>query len=163
MKISRIMVFVTELTFVAIASAAEWDFTKGVPAECTTRRFTSLVPGKGLEPAQIADKNRSAAGVVVGQRFTLPETFLFEAEFTPYCDWTNESDRAAADTSPRQHMLWDTMGVNYRPKRRDQGLQILFNERNRKWTPTLYAGFGDDTCSVSGPTFEPEKGRLVKF
>ena len=105
MKISRIMVFVTELTFVAIASAAEWDFTKGVPAECTTRRFTSLVPGKGLEPAQISDKNRSPAGVVVGQRFTLPETFLVEAEFTPYCDWTNESDRAAAETSARRGVI----------------------------------------------------------
>ena len=147
----------------ALPMAVEWDFTKGLPSECVTRRFASLVLGKGLEPTQIAERNRSPAGVVVGQRFTLPESFLFEAEFTPYCDWTNEIDHTAANTSPRQHMLWDTMGVNYRPKRRDQGLQILFNERNRKWTPVLYAGFGDDTCSVFGPTFEPEKGRLVKF
>ena len=96
-------------------------------------------------------------------KFALPEAFLFEAEFTPYCDWTNESDRAAAAASPRQHMLWDTMGVNYRPKRRDQGLQIFFNERGGRWTPSLCAGFGDDTCFVSGPEFAPEKGRPVKF
>ena len=163
MKVFCTAIFAGVLSLSTTALAAEWDFTKGLPANCSARKFTSLVPGRGLEPAQIADRNRSAAGVVVGDGFVLPATFMLEAEFTPYCDWTNEDDRAAADATSRQHMLWDTMGVNYRPKRRDMGLQILFNERNRKWTPYLYAGFGDDTCMATGPTFEPVKGRLVKF
>ena len=142
--------------------AAEWDFTCGMPSDCSPRRFTRLVQGKGLSPAQLADRNSSPAGAVVAG-FDLPEAFAFEAEFVPYVDWTNAADRAAASATPRQHMLWDTMGVNYRPKRKDKGLQIYFDERNGKWKPTICAGFGDDTCFLSGPPFTAKKGETVRF
>ncbi|MBR2837656.1 MAG: hypothetical protein IKE55_02630 [Kiritimatiellae bacterium] len=145
-----------------VVDAAEWDFTGGMPKGCSPRRFTRLLPGKGLVPAQLADRNRSPAGATV-DGFSLPETFAFEAEFVPYADWTNAADRAAASTTPRQHMLWDTMGVNYRPKRKDKGLQVLFDERNGVWKPTICAGFGDDTCFLYGPEFTPRKGEAVRF
>ena len=105
MKVFGTAIFAGAMSLSMVALAAEWDLTKGLPANCSTRKFTSIVPGKGLEPAQIADRNRSAAGVVVGDGFVLPEAFVLEAEFTPYCDWTNENDRAAADAPSRQHML----------------------------------------------------------
>ena len=143
-------------------SAAEWDFSGGMPKDCSPRRYTRLIPGKGLSPSQIADRNSSPAGAVVGG-FVLPEAFAFEAEFFPYIDWTNAADQAAANTTPRQHMLWDTMGVNYRPKRKNKGLQIYFDERNGTWKPTICAGFGDDTFFLSGPTFKPKTNELVRF
>ena len=150
------------LVAVSALQAAEWNFAGGMPKDCSSRRFTRLVPGEGLAPAQIADRNCSPAGVTVAG-FVMPDTFEFEAEFVPYVDWTNSADRAAAAAVPRQHMLWDTMGVNYRPKRKDKGLQILFDERDGFWKPVIYAGFGDDTCSLSGPQFKPKKGETVRF
>ena len=157
----RVFAAVLSLTAAGAVHAEAWDFTKGLPSGCSMRKSAVLVPGRGLAPAQIANRNGLPAGVTVGG-FTLPDAFEFEAVFVPHVDWTNAADVAAAAT-PRQHMLWDTMGINYRPKRANKGLQVFFDEKNGEWRPVICAGFGDDTCFLHGPPFRPEKDREIRF
>ena len=142
--------------------AAEWNFLEAMPKDCVPNKSVRLIPGGGLAPGQIASNVGAAAGVKVNG-FVLPETFELEAEFTPYADWTNDADRVAAASPTRHNMLWDTMGVNYLPHRRNKGLQVTFVDRYGTWEPVIYAGVGDTTCCVTGPKFKVKKGEVVKF
>ena len=110
------------LTVAGILSAAEWNFSEGMPS-----------------------------------------SFAFEAEFVPRPNGTNGTDKAAANAPVRHHVLWDAMGVNAGKNARHRGLQVLFVEANGLWTPRLYAGFGDQTVWVAGPSFKPKDGEMAKL
>ena len=144
------------------AGAFEWDFTKGLPEGGKLRACAVLGP-EGLSISQIAKNmtGKDAAGVMFPQ-VTLPEAFVFEAEVVPFIAWTNEADRAAAANSRSMH-VFDTMAVNYKPKCRDKGLQVMFRQAGERWTPQLYAGLGDMTCRAAGPSFMPKAGVPVRL
>ena len=115
--------FVACLLMVAgILSAAEWDFSEGMPS-----------------------------------------SFAFEAEFVPRPNGTNGTETAATNVPARHHVLWDAMGANAGKNARHKGLQVLFVEANGRWTPRLYAGFGDQTVWVAGPSFKPQDGEMAKL
>ena len=137
------------------AGAFEWDFTKGLPEGGRPRACAVLGPN-GLSPSQIAKNvtGKDGAGVMFPQ-VTLPEAFTFEAEVVPFVAWTNEADRAAAAGSRSMH-VFDTMAVNYKPKCRNMGLQVMFHQAGERWTALLYAGLGDMTCRATGPSFTPK-------
>ena len=145
-----------------VAGAFEWDFTKGLPEGGRPRACAVLGPN-GLSPSQIAKNmtGKDAAGVMFPQ-VTLPEAFTFEAEVVPFVAWTNEADRAAAAGSRSMH-VFDTMAVNYKPKCRNMGLQVMFHQAGERWTALLYAGLGDMTCRATGPSFTPKAGVPVRL
>ena len=145
-----------------VAGAFEWDFTKGLPEGGRPRACAVLGPN-GLSPSQIAKNmtGKDAAGVMFPQ-VTLPEAFTFEAEVVPFIAWTNDVDRAAAAGSRSMH-VFDTMAVNYKPKCRNMGLQVMFHQAGERWTALLYAGLGDMTCRATGPSFTPKAGVPVRL
>ena len=145
-----------------VAGAFEWDFTKGLPEGGRPRACAVLGPN-GLSPSQIAKNmtGKDAAGVMFPQ-VTLPEAFTFEAEVVPFVAWTNDVDRAAAAGSRSMH-VFDTMAVNYKPKCRNMGLQVMFHQAGERWTALLYAGLGDMTCRATGPSFTPKAGVPVRL
>ena len=120
------------------AGAFEWDFTKGMPEGGRPRACAVLGPN-GLSPSQIARNvtGKDAAGVMF-PKIDLPAAFTFEAVVVPFVAWTNEADRAAATSSRSMH-VFDTMAVNYKPKCRDKGLQVMFQQSGERWTAVLYA------------------------
>ena len=144
------------------AGAFEWDFTKGLPQGGRLRPSALLGPD-GLSPSQITKNvtGKDGAGVEL-PKFDLPEAFTFEAELVPFVAWTNDADRAAA-TSSRSLHVFDTMAVNYKPKCRDKGLQVMFHQSGERWTALLYAGLGDMTCRATGPSFTPKAGVPVRL
>ncbi len=146
----------------ATAGAFEWDFTKGLP-EGGKPRACAVIGPQGLSPAQIARNvtGKDGAGVEFPE-VKLPEAFAFEAEVVPFVAWTNEADRAAAAT-PRSLHIFDTMAVNYKPKCRDKGLQVMFRQAGDTWTAQFYAGLGDMTCLATGPSFTPKAGVPVRL
>ena len=154
------MVFL--LAMAGTIQAAEWDFSGAMPDGCAPRPFARFVTGKGLVPAQYAERKGLPAGVEV-DFCAPPSSFEFEAEFIPRLEWTNAADRAAAKVSPRHNVLWDSMGVNYGKKAKHRGLQILFVDADGRWTPRLYAGFGDQTTWIAGPSFEPKTNEAVRL
>ena len=144
------------------AGAFEWDFTKGLPQGGRLRPSAILGPD-GLSPSQITKNvtGKDGAGVEL-PKFDLPEAFTFEAEFVPFVAWTNDADRAAAAGSRSMH-VFDTMAVNYKPKCRNMGLQVMFHQAGERWTALLYAGLGDMTCRATGPSFMPKAGVPVRL
>ena len=155
---------VTVVAAVALtAGAFEWDFTKGLPEGGKPRACAVLGP-EGLSPSQISKNvtGKDAAGVMF-QQGDLPEAFVFEAEVVPFVAWTNEADRAAATITGRSMHVFDTMAVNYKPKCRDKGLQVMFHQSGERWTAVLYAGLGDMTCRLTGPSFTPKAGVPVRL
>ena len=144
------------------AGAFEWDFTNGLPEGGRPRACAVLGPD-GLSPSQIAKNvtGKDGAGVMFPQ-VTLPEEFTFEAEVVPFIAWTNEADRAAAAGSRSMH-VFDTMAVNYKPKCRNMGMQVMFHQSGERWTAVLYAGLGDMTCRATGPSFTPKAGVPVRL
>ena len=144
------------------AGAFEWDFTKGLPEGGQPRACAVLGPN-GLSPSQITKNvtGKDGAGVEF-PKFDLPEAFTFEAEVVPFVAWTNEADRAAAAGSRSLH-VFDTMAVNYKPKCRNKGMQVMFHQAGERWTALLYAGLGDMTCRATGPSFKPKAGVPVRL
>ena len=158
----KVFILACLLTTAGALRAAEWDFSGGMPKDCAPRPFARLVTGKGLVPAQYADRTGSPAGVEVD--FCEPSaSFEFKAEFIPRLDWTNAADKAAAEGPARYHVLWDCMGVNSGKSAKHRGIQVLFVEAEGRWTPKLYAGFGDQTTWVAGPSFTPKPGEVAKL
>ena len=158
----KVFILACILTTAGVLRAAEWDFSDAMPDGCAPRPFACLVTGKGLVPAQYAERNGSPAGVEV-DFCAPPPSFEFETEFIPRLEWTNAADKAAAKVSPRHNVLWDSMGVNYGKKAKHKGLQILFVDADGRWTPRLYAGFGDQTTWIAGPSFEPKANEAVRL
>ena len=156
------MILAVAATAAMVAVAFEWDFTKGLPTGGRLRACAVLGPN-GLSPAQIVKNmtGKDGAGVEF-PKFDLPEAFSFEAEVVPFVAWTNEADRAAAAGSRTLH-VFDTMAVNYKPKCRDKGLQVMFQQLGERWTVCLYAGLGDMTCRATGPSFTPKAGVPVRL
>ena len=146
-----------------VAGAFEWDFTKGLPEGGKLRACAVLGP-EGLSPAQIVKNvTREAAAGIEFPQVDLPDAFMFEAEVVPFVAWTNEADRAAAAMTGRTLHVFDTMAVNYKPKCRDKGLQVMFRQSGERWTAVLYAGLGDMTCHLTGPSFTPKAGVPVQL
>ena len=131
-----------------------WDFTKGLPSGGTLRKGGLLSP-EGLTAADATNKNR-AAGFMLGKLWTPPGAFLFEAEFMP-------GKLGAAGTLPHTGHLWDDMAVNYVPKRTDRGFQVLVAARDGMWTPTLWAGFSNDTARAVGPSVRLTPGTPARI
>jgi hypothetical protein len=42
-------------------------------------------------------------------------------------------------------------------------MQVMFNEYAKVWSAHLYAGVGDMTCHVQGPSFRPEPGMKMRL
>ena len=146
-----------------VAGAFEWNFTKGLPEGGKLRACAVLGP-EGLSPAQIVkNMTREAAAGIEFPQVDLPDAFMFEAEVVPFVAWTNEADRAAAAMTGRTLHVFDTMAVNYKPKCRDKGLQVMFRQSGERWTAVLYAGLGDMTCHLTGPSFMPKAGVPVRL
>ena len=120
-----------------------WDFTKGLPAAGKLRKGGRLSP-EGLAAADATNMSH-AAGFQLDKLWTPPGAFLFEAAFVP-------GKLGASGTLPHTGHLWDDMAVNYVPKRTNRGFQILVAARDGMWTPTLWAGFSNDTARVVGPS-----------
>ena len=139
----------------------EWDFTKGIPQGGKPRKC-AVVDGRGLYPSQFAKSTGYPAGVEFPDA-QVPAAFVFECEFEPMVDWKEQADIDAANNLSRACMIWDSMGVNYAPKCRNMGMQILFYRCKEWWVFHLYVGMGDRTCHVSGPTLLPKKGRKVQL
>ena len=141
--------------------AYEWDFTKGIPPGGKPRKCAG-VSAKGLSPLQMSKSSGHPSGIEFADA-VLPEAFEFEAEFEPLIDWKDEADIAASKKLSRAHMIWDSMGVNYAPKCRNKGMQVMFYEYAKRWNAKLYVGMGDRMCQVSGPSFLPEQGKRMKL
>ena len=126
-------------------------------------RACAILGPDGLSPSQIAKNvtGKDGAGVEL-PKYDMPEAFTFEAEVVPFVAWTNEADRAAAAGSRSMH-VFDTMAVNYKPKCRNMGLQVMFHQAGERWTALLYAGLGDMTCRATGPSFTPKAGVPVRL
>ncbi|MCQ2394793.1 MAG: hypothetical protein MJ249_10940 [Kiritimatiellae bacterium] len=137
----------------AIGPTVAWDFTRGVPESVRPRTFARVPQGEGLVSVAAGDLMR-ASGVQLKRKFVFPEAFLFEAEFVPPKD---------AVDGVESGILFDDMYVNYLPKRKDRGLQVMLTRRGTDWTPVVYAGFGNTTCSVAGPTCTLAPGKPAKF
>ena len=158
----KVFILACLLTTAGTLRAAEWDFSGEMPKDCAPRPFARLVTGKGLVPAQYADRTGSPAGVEVD--WCDPSaSFEFKAEFIPRLDWTNAADKAAAEDPSRYQVIWDCMGVNSGKSAKHRGIQVLFVEADGRWTPKLYAGFGDQTTWVAGPSFTPKPGEVAKL
>ena len=146
---------------VAEGKAYEWDFTKGLPSGGKPRKC-AVVSAKGLSPLQMSKSSGYPSGIEFRDA-VLPEAFEFEAEFEPLIDWKDEADIEASKKLSRAHMIWDSMGVNYAPKCRNKGMQVMFYEYAKRWNAKLYVGMGDRMCQVSGPSFLPERGKRMKL
>ena len=128
---------------VAIGPAKVWDFTEGrLPAGVKMRPAATLSE-KGLRCEDYP--SGSAKGGALVTNATTPEgAFLFESEI--------EVGNYAA-TAMVEHVgrVWDDMGINYRPKRDNTGLEIGLKQRtDGYWTPQVRLGMGNDTYQVEG-------------
>ena len=153
-------------------SAAEWDFTGGVPEGCAIREF-AVLSGEGLSPRQLSDTENCPAGAVVSDA-VLPEgAFTFEAEFVPYLNWDAGKDRDVAEKPgkstieerfSRQHVLWDSMAGDPGDPSQARGFRIFCEEGwIKRWTPRMHLSIGGRVVRVSGPVIEPRAGELQRL
>ena len=126
------------------------DFTAGVPAGGSLRPFATC-DGDGLR-ATSGTNALAAAGFILDRPQTPSGAFLMEAAFVP---------DAIDETTPVFGMLWDDMGVNYAPERKNRGFQVMLDRRGAVWTPVFYGGFSNTTVMVRGPTAPCEPGVAV--
>ena len=132
---------------VAAGPARVWDFSKGVPSDGRLRK-SARVAGGALVTTNDLSNLSAPSGFELSQVFAPQGAFLFEADFV------------AGGTGRRTHEghLWDSMAINYSPKWTHRGFQLLMQERDGKWTPVLYCGFSNATCSVRGPAVKLAAG-----
>ena len=131
-----------------------WDFTKGLPAGGKLRRGGRL-SSEGLFAADATNMSH-AAGFMLDKRWTPPGAFLFEAAFMP-------GKLGASGTLPHTGHLWDDMAINYVPKRTNRGFQILVAVHDGMWTPTLWAGFSNDTARAIGSSVRLTPGKPAQI
>ena len=155
MKDKKTLMTAAVVLFAAFASArAEtWDFTGGGPADLKPGKGARFIAG-GLTAVNPDDSNL-AAGCRMKKAFRLPEAFELTAEFTP--------SAALPPGKSRVGHVWDDMYVNYAPKWRHAGLQLILQHRGDKWQPIAYFGRGDMTEVVSGPAVALQPGRSTKL
>ena len=155
MKDKKTLMTAAVVLFAAFASArAEtWDFTCGCPADLKPGKGARFIAG-GLTAVNPDDSNL-AAGCRMKKAFRLPEAFELTAEFTP--------SAALPPGKSRVGHVWDDMYVNYAPKWRHAGLQLILQHRGDKWQPIAYFGRGDMTEVVSGPAVALQPGRSTKL
>ena len=131
-----------------------WDFTKGLPAGGRLRKGGKR-SSEGVFAVDATNMNR-AAGFMLDRLWTPPGAFLFEAEFVP-------GSLGASGSPAHEGHIWDDMAVNYVPKRTNRGFQITVAVRDGVWTPTLWAGFSNDTARAVGPAVRLTPGTPAKI
>ena len=141
---------------VAIGPTRSWDFTKGSLPAGTKLRPAATLSERGVGCAGF-ERGDAKGGVQIVDASTPEGAFLFEAEI--------EVGNYAA-TSKVEHVgrVWDDMGINYRPKRDNTGLEIGLRQRtDGYWTPQVRLGMGDDTYLVEGESLRLYGGARTKF
>ena len=139
---------------VSIGEPRVWDFTKGEPAGGKLRKGGRL-DAEGLYAVDATNMN-IASGFMLDKLWTPTGAFLFEAEFVP-------GKLGADGTPPHEGIFWDDLAITYVPKRTNRGFQLAFSTRNGLWTPTLWAGFSNDTARAVGPAVKLEPGKPAKI
>ena len=141
---------------VAAGPTRTWDFTKGSLPAGTKARPAATLSERGVGCAGF-ERGDAKGGVQILDATTPEGAFLFEAEI----EVGNYAATARVDHVGR---VWDDMGINYRPKRDNTGLEIGLRQRtDGYWTPQVRLGMGGDTYLVEGESLRLYAGARTKF